>query len=91
MRLDARRRIARLEATLNAGPDADGACAHCRGRTDLGRVVVFDQVEDGPRTLRPRRDGTPVPPAPPTPCPRCGRNTNVHVIIRRSRHWQGAA
>ena len=74
------RRIAKLESFHRVGPDADGACGYCRGRErELGKVVV---VYDPPR--EPEVRFGPVRPQPgPTPCPRCGRDMNVTIVVRR--------
>ena len=69
-------RIARLEERAGLRPDADGRCGHCRGRRNLGRTVLFEQIEGDPVQMRPGADATP------TPCPRCGQNLNVHIVIR---------
>ena len=74
-------RIAKLESHHGIGADADGACGHCRGRErELGKVVVVHERPDYQPigkwdTLRPQPG--------PTPCPRCGRDLNTTIVVRR--------
>ena len=69
-------RVTRLEERAGLRSDADGECGHCRGRRDLGRTVLFDQVQGGPVVLRPGMIDMP------TPCAQCGRDLNVHIVVR---------
>ena len=71
-------RIARLEDRLLAGTYRDGSCRYCAGRErELGKVVVFDQHGEGPVFPKREQDDTP------TPCPKCGKDLNLHIVIQR--------
>ena len=73
-------RIARLEANRGIGPSADGACGYCRGReNELGKVVV---MHDPPSYQPLCRLDSPRPQPGPTPCPRCGRDMNITILVR---------
>ena len=69
-------RVAKLEHKRT------GPCKYCAGRKDRGRVLIAHQNEDGPVTFNPK-----VGHVPPTPCPRCGRDTNVCIVIHRTSKW----
>ncbi|HMN42484.1 MAG TPA: hypothetical protein PKE29_16710 [Phycisphaerales bacterium] len=75
-------RIARLEDRLLVSANRDGSCRHCTGRErELGKVVVEHDPprdEDGVDRVAGRR-----PNPPPTPCPACGRDMNVTIVVRR--------
>lgn len=86
MRVNAR--IARLEDRLMAGTNPDGSCRYCAGRErELGKVVV---LHDPPRDEEAIDRLYPPRPNPgPTPCPKCGRDMNIRIVIQRvsSEEW----
>jgi hypothetical protein len=80
------RRIARLEDRLLVGTNRDGSCRYCTGRErELGRVVVFDQYQEGP--VFPKKNNDPTP----TPCPQCGHDLNTRIVVHRVsiEDWAG--